>query len=188
MSAVKKNLEKPSSRKKRTTTAAAASRNLGAKTAVKEAGTGSSVTQSAAKRANPNMFTQLVSGKPLAGLEAVRSIREGYSARILKAASSFFGVPDARIQKVTHVPATTASRLEKNEAKIDAAASERVYRMGTVTRMAIEVFEDENSAIEWMRQPNRALGNSAPLDLMDTEPGAVSVRQVLNAIATGGVA
>jgi uncharacterized protein (DUF2384 family) len=39
-----------------------------------------------------------------------------------------------------------------------------------------------------MRQPNRALGNTAPLDLMDTEPGAVSVRQVLNAIATGGVA
>lgn len=134
------------------------------------------------------MFTRIVSGKPLAGFEAVKSIREGYPARILKAASSFFGVPDARIQKVAHVPATTASRLEKNEAKIDAAASERVYRMGTVTRMAIEVFEDENSAIEWMRQPNRALGNSAPLDLMDTEPGAVSVRQVLNAIATGSVA
>jgi uncharacterized protein (DUF2384 family) len=37
-----------------------------------------------------------------------------------------------------------------------------------------------------MRQPNSALGNAAPLDLMDTEPGAVSVRQVLNAIATGG--
>ena len=28
----------------------------------------------------------------------------------------------------------------------------------------------------------------APLDLMDTEPGAVSVRQVLSAIAMGGVA
>jgi putative toxin-antitoxin system antitoxin component (TIGR02293 family) len=60
--------------------------------------------------------------------------------------------------------------------------------MGTVTRMAIDVLEDESAAIEWMRQPNRALGGAAPLDLMDTEPGAVSVRQVLNAIATGGVA
>jgi putative toxin-antitoxin system antitoxin component (TIGR02293 family) len=134
------------------------------------------------------MFTQIVSGEPLAGFAAVKSIREGYSARILKAASSFFGVPDARIQNIAHVPASTASRLEKNEAKIDPAATERVYRMGTVTRMAIEVFESEASAIEWMRQPNRALGDAAPLDLMDTEPGAVSVRQVLNAIATGGVA
>jgi putative toxin-antitoxin system antitoxin component (TIGR02293 family) len=129
-----------------------------------------------------------VAGPPLAGLAAIKLIREGYPARMLKAASAFFGVPDARIQDIARVPASTVSRLEKNEAKIDAAATERVYRMGTVTRLAIDVFENEASAIDWMRQPNRALGNAAPLDLMDTEPGAVAVRQVLNAIATGGAA
>jgi putative toxin-antitoxin system antitoxin component (TIGR02293 family) len=142
----------------------------------------------ALKRSDPKMFVDILSGAPLAGIEAVRSIREGYPARILKSASSFFGVPDARIQSIAHVPASTASRLEKSEAKIDAAATERVYRMGTVTRMAIEVLEDEGAAIQWMRQPNRALGDIAPLELMDTEPGAVAVRQVLNAISTGGVA
>jgi putative toxin-antitoxin system antitoxin component (TIGR02293 family) len=142
----------------------------------------------ALKRSDPKLFIDILSGAPLAGIDAVRSIREGYPARILKSASSFFGVPDARIQSIAHVPASTASRLEKNEAKIDAAATERVYRMGTVTRMAIDVLEDEGAAIQWMRQPNRALGDIAPLELMDTEPGAVAVRQVLNAIATGGVA
>ena len=139
------------------------------------------------KRGDAKMFSQMVLGEPLAGFAAVKSIREGYSARILKSASQFFGVTDARIQHITHVPASTASRLEKNKAKIDPSATERVFRMGTVTRMAIEVFESEVSAIDWMRQPNRALGNTAPLDLMDTEPGAVSVRQILSAIATGGV-
>jgi putative toxin-antitoxin system antitoxin component (TIGR02293 family) len=134
------------------------------------------------------LFSQIVLGEPVGGFAAVQAIREGYSARILKAASSFFGVPDARIQNIAHVPASTASRLEKNEARIDSAATERVYRMGMVARMAIEVFENEEAAIEWMRQPNRALGDAAPLDLMDTEPGAASVRLVLNAIATGGVA
>jgi putative toxin-antitoxin system antitoxin component (TIGR02293 family) len=142
----------------------------------------------ALNRSDPKMFIDILSGAPLAGIEAVQSIREGYPARILKSASSFFGVPDARIQSIAHVPASTASRLEKNEARIDAAATERVYRMGTVTRMAIDVLEDEGAAIQWMRQPNRALGDIAPLELMDTEPGAVAVRQVLNAIATGGVA
>ena len=138
--------------------------------------------------AAPAMFHHIVSGDILAGLAAVKSIRDGYPARILKSASSFFGVPDARIQSIVQVPATTANRLEKKEANIDSAATERVFRMGAVTRLAISIFEQESSAIEWMRQPNRALGNVAPLDLMDTEPGAVSVRQVLNAIATGGVA
>ncbi|MGV8897717.1 MAG: type II toxin-antitoxin system Xre/ParS family antitoxin [Burkholderiaceae bacterium] len=145
-------------------------------------------SRSNAKRVTPEMFNQIVSGAPLAGFAAVKSIRDGYPARILKSASSFFGVSDARIQSITQVPASTANRLESNEAKIDSAATERVYRMGAVTRIAIDVFEDESSAIDWMRQPNKALGNMAPLDLMDTEPGAVSVRQMLNAIATGGVA
>ena len=140
------------------------------------------------KKRDSKMFASIVLGESLTGFAAVHSIRAGYSARILKAASHFFDVPDARIRTIAQVPASTASRLEKSNAKIDSAATERVYRMGTVTRMAIDVFENENSAIEWMRQPNRALGDTAPLDLMDTEPGAVSVRQVLNAIATGGAA
>ena len=142
----------------------------------------------ASGKMDTKLFSRLVSDVPVGGIAAIRFIREGYSAKVLKAASGFFGVPEARIQKIVHVPASTASRLEKKEANIDSAATERVYRMGMVTRMAIEVFESAPSAIEWMRQPNRALGDAAPLDLMDTEPGAVSVRQVLNAIATGGVA
>ncbi len=107
---------------------------------------------------------------------------------MLKAASRYFGVTDARIQDIARVPASTASRLEKNAARIDPAATERLYRMGAVARLAIDVFEDESAAIEWMRQPNCAFDDTAPLDLMDTEPGANAVRQVLNAIATGGVA
>jgi putative toxin-antitoxin system antitoxin component (TIGR02293 family) len=60
--------------------------------------------------------------------------------------------------------------------------------MGNTVKMALEVFESNEKATEWMRQPNRTLGGAAPLDLMDTEPGANAVRQVLNAIATGGAA
>ncbi len=134
------------------------------------------------------LFRQIVTGKPLTGFDAIDAIRQGYSASMLKAASSYFNVPDLRIQTIARVPASTASRLEKKSARIDPGATERVYRMGAVTRMAIEVFENEDAAINWMRQPNRVFGDVAPLDLMDTEPGATSVRQVLNAIATGGVA
>lgn len=133
------------------------------------------------------LFSDMVHDAPLVGTEAIRFIREGYPAKILKAASVFFRVPETRILKITHIPASTAARLEKKQAKIDSAASERVHRMGSVMQLAIEVLENENSAIAWMKTPNRALGNAEPLDLMDTEPGAASVRSVLNAIATGGV-
>ena len=135
-----------------------------------------------------NPFAEMVIGEPLAGSAAIAAIRQGYPARILKDTSSFFKVSDARIQAIARVPASTASRLEKGNARIDPGASERIFRMGTVTRMAIGVFEDDAVAIAWMRQPNHALGDAAPLELMDTEPGADAVRQVLNAIASGGAA
>ncbi|MDY7573717.1 antitoxin Xre/MbcA/ParS toxin-binding domain-containing protein [Actimicrobium sp. CCI2.3] len=144
--------------------------------------------KSATRRLDDTPFTHLVSDAPLSGFAAVQAIREGYSIGMIKAASNFFGVADSRIQGITHVPASTASRLEKTNARIDSGATERLFRMGAVTRLAVEVFGDKFVAIDWMRRPNRALGEVAPLDLMDTEPGAVSVRQVLNAIATGGAA
>lgn len=143
--------------------------------------------KSKARRVTKDLFAQSALQVPLVGLGAVKSIREGYSAWILKSASSFFDVPDSRILYIAHVAPTTAGRLEKNDANIDAAATERVFRMGAVTRMAIDVFENEKNAIAWMRQPNLALGGTAPLDLLDTEAGGDCVRQVLNAIETGGV-
>ncbi len=146
------------------------------------------VRQTKARRGNPNMFRKTVVGAPVTGLAAIKIIRDGYSASILKSASSFFNVPDARIQNIARVSATTASRLQHNKAKIDSAATERIYRMSVVARMAIDVFEDQDAAIAWMGEPNRVFEGAAPLDLMDTELGAVAVKQVLNAIATGGVA
>lgn len=138
--------------------------------------------------AGARLFSEIVLGPPLSGAEAIKVIRNGYAVHMLKSASSFLGVPNTRIQRITHVTPTTASRLEKASSNMDQAASERVFRMASVTRMAISVFEDVASATEWMRQPNHVLGNVAPIDLMDTEPGADAVRLVLNAIATGGVA
>lgn len=133
-------------------------------------------------------FAKLVRGKPVVGGDAIKAIREGFDAHVLKEASGFLGVPESRIFQAVHVAPTTANRLLKTSSKIDSAVTERIYRMGNTARMAIEVFEDEERAAQWMRQPNRALGGVAPLELMDTEPGAMSVRQILNAIATGGVA
>jgi uncharacterized protein (DUF2384 family) len=55
-----------------------------------------------------------------------------------------------------------------------------------IAAMAEGVFEGEEAAKQWLCAPNRAFSGDAPIDYLDTEPGAKAVRQVLNAIATGG--
>lgn len=65
-------------------------------------------------------------------------------------------------------------------------ATERMLREEEVTRLAIEVFKNEDIALEWMRCSNRALANAAAMDMMHSDAGELAVRQVLNAIAAGG--
>ena len=120
------------------------------------------------------------------GRDLVQAIRTGFEADLLAAAGDYFEVPAARIRAITRVPDTTAHRLVKRHALLDASASERLWRLADVAAMAEDVFEDELAAKQWLRSPNQAFLGAAPIDYLDTEPGAKAVRQVLNAIATGG--
>jgi putative toxin-antitoxin system antitoxin component (TIGR02293 family) len=47
------------------------------------------------------------------------------------------------------------------------------------------VFDDESVAAEWLRAPNLALGDVAPLAMADTELGAREVDDLLGRIEYG---
>ena len=139
----------------------------------------------AASEAKQNPFAALRRDLE-AGRDPVEAIRTGFDADMLTAAGDYFEVPAARIRAITRVPDTTAHRLIKRHALLDSAASERLWRLANVAAMAEDVFEDETAAKQWLRSSNQAFLGGAPIDYLDTEPGAKAVRQVLNAIATGG--
>jgi putative toxin-antitoxin system antitoxin component (TIGR02293 family) len=122
------------------------------------------------------------------GGDLVDAIRTGFAASLLAAAGDYFEVPATRIRAIARVPDTTAHRLVKLQALLDPSASEILWRLADLATMAEDVFEDEAAAKQWLRSPNQAFEGAAPLDYLDTEPGANAVRQVLNAIATGGAA
>ncbi|MDL2354483.1 MAG: DUF2384 domain-containing protein [Pseudomonadota bacterium] len=119
---------------------------------------------------------------------AIEAIRLGLPATVIKDTSAYFNVSTSRIRAIVRLPETTAHTLVKRGANIDAAASERIWRLADLLTMASDVFEDEEAAKTWLRMPNRAFGDLAPMEYLDTEPGAMAVRQVLNAIGTGGTA
>lgn len=45
-----------------------------------------------------------------------------------------------------------------------------------------EVFENPDRARRWLREPQRALGNRVPLELLGTEAGAREVEDLLGRI------
>lgn len=142
-------------------------------------------------RAEPDMannaFAELVHELACGRHEAVAAFRAGLSERVLKDAGTYFNVPLKRIRAIAHIPETVAHTQVKRGGAMDAKASEGIWRLADVTAMADEVFLDAEAAKTWLRTTNRTFHDNAPMDYLDTEPGATAVRQVLNAIACGGV-
>ena len=65
--------------------------------------------------------------------------------------------------------------------------SDRLYRLARLIALAKDHIGDAGAAARWLKRPNRALGGRNPLELVDTEPGARAVEDVLGRIAYGGV-
>lgn len=155
--------------------------------------TGVGAEKSASKTPHPphrqriNGFSEILRNLTSDRQLAMDAIRMGFPTSMLKDAGLYFDVPPHRIQAIARLSDHPAQAVAKPGANLDPAVSERIWRLADLMATARKVFDDEESAKNWLRTPNRTFGSVAPMDYLDTEPGAMAVRQVLNAIATGGV-
>jgi putative toxin-antitoxin system antitoxin component (TIGR02293 family) len=58
-------------------------------------------------------------------------------------------------------------------------------RVASVTALAEETFANREKAQTWLRRPTSPLGGRRLLDLLDSEPGARVVEQLLYRIGQG---
>ena len=66
-------------------------------------------------------------------------------------------------------PRTLARR--KQEARFPPNESERLMRIALLFNRAVDVLGAEETARDWLKTPNPALGGQTPLAFADTEPG-----------------
>jgi putative toxin-antitoxin system antitoxin component (TIGR02293 family) len=79
----------------------------------------------------------------------------------------------------------TLQRRKAAHGRLDPVASEKVARLARVADTAGRVLGAREAAAEWMKSPNRALGDATPLSLLDTDVGAEAVMDVLVRIESG---
>lgn len=110
------------------------------------------------------------------------------------------GFPQTVVDEVMHAAGLTLKELassldlsprslqrRRREGRLARHESDRLYRLARIVALAKHYLGGEATATRWLRRPNRALGGSTPLDLMDTELGARAVENVLGRVAYGGV-
>lgn len=87
---------------------------------------------------------------------------------------------------ILHVPLRTLAR-RRQERRLDADESDRLYRLARVAAQAVAVLGTEEKAATWLRRANRALNGDAPIALLDTDVGTRQVEDILGRIEHGVV-
>lgn len=117
------------------------------------------------------------------GLDLVREIRNGLPAESVENFVRAGKLTNVEVDRIVLPRKTLAHRKEIG--KLTADQSDRLMRVARMIAFAEDTFGDAQKAHVWLRRPTTALGNSAPLDLLDTEEGAREVETVLARIAHG---
>jgi putative toxin-antitoxin system antitoxin component (TIGR02293 family) len=116
--------------------------------------------------------------------ELRETVKLGLPYASLEALIGKFGLAREEAAAALHLPQRTIARRKK-EQKLQADESDRLLRLARISAQAAGTLGSEEKAAQWLRRPNRALGNQSPLKLMDSDIGTRQVEAVLGRIEHG---
>lgn len=136
------------------------------------------------------MAFQKLGGQKLLGVE-VRSdadfatlVDRGMPVASLAALADHEGLSADDVDRLIIRRRTLAHRKAKNQ-PLSRTESERAIRVAWITSLAEATFANPDKAKAWLRQPMAGLGGKRPIDLLDSEPGARVIEQLLYRIGHG---
>ena len=117
-------------------------------------------------------------------LDWITLIRQGLPVAAVDSVTKMVKLTQSELGITLGIPERTLAR-RKREGKLRSEESAKLLRLARVLKRAVEVFEENEKAIDWLKHPNRALGRYTPLSLLDTEVGANNVMDILGRIEEG---
>jgi len=117
-------------------------------------------------------------------LDLARAIHGGLPTRAVDAVLRSGLLEPAELYRLVIPRRTLAHRKEKRQ-RLTPEQSDRLARVVRVAARAEEALGDTEKGARWLRKPNRSLGGSRPLDLLESDIGARMVERVLTRIEHG---
>ncbi len=115
---------------------------------------------------------------------AAKKVSEGLPTEALSTVQHRLGLSNSEMAHIVQISPRTLTRRKKEE-RLPPDESERVYRIARLVEIAAGVLGGKEEARQWMKEPNYALGEQTPLEVVRTEPGAGLVERLLGQIEYG---
>ena len=134
-----------------------------------------------------NRFTinKLLGIKATNAAQLVQEIERGFDFGTIERVRQATGLPLERLANSVGISPRTLTRRKKNS-KLKAWESDRLVSISRLLAAALELFEgDAEKTARWFDQPNRALGDVAPLEMAATETGAREVENLIGRLEHG---
>lgn len=114
----------------------------------------------------------------------IEIIQAGLPIAELDTLQASLNIPMERLAPKLGISKATLHR-RKLQGRLGPEESDRVVRFARLMGKALEVFESEVAARQWLLSPQVALGKAVPLDFAQTEVGAREVEDLLGRIEYG---
>lgn len=114
----------------------------------------------------------------------VARIRQGMPMAEFQALAEWLEISDDQLAPLLGISRATLHRRRK-AGHLESPESERIVRFARLLGRAVEVFEDEAAAREWLKSPAVAFSGESPLSFADTEVGAREVEALLGRLEHG---
>ena len=116
--------------------------------------------------------------------DLIRKVQRGFPVSSFEKLRRKLDVSDNLLSQVINIPKRTLTR-RKQQGRLNVVESEKVLRIARLYDKALEVFEDEEAAEKWLKEPARGLGGVIPLEYAKTELGAQEIEKLLIRIEHG---
>jgi putative toxin-antitoxin system antitoxin component (TIGR02293 family) len=115
-------------------------------------------------------------------LHLLTTVRKGLPTESLDLMASQLKVERPILLKILGISGRTAQRKQQHDTLLSPSASDRLARIDRIFHLASDVLGSEEKGAEWLKRPNRPLGNETPLNLLDTDAGSQQVERELRQI------
>jgi putative toxin-antitoxin system antitoxin component (TIGR02293 family) len=129
------------------------------------------------------MATQLLA-PPIDIARATQIVQKGLPWHEAEFLAGELGVTLAELAELAGISQPTFFRRRKQK-RFQADESDHLMRFARLWSRAIDVFEHEKGARDWLKQPALGLGGRVPLEAAKTESGAHEVDILLQRIDYG---